>query len=176
MDAMTPEQATFLFNFMAPAIKNEHNLTRAVIDAIPVANSEYRPDPNSKTAMEVAWHVVAAEQRFYGGIAGGEFDFNPIHRPDSVTTPSQIGQWYGDSFNNNFARSTKLSGEQLAKVLDFRGMFKMPAAAYFQFTLHHTIHHRGQLSTYLRAMGGQVPAIYGESYDSAAKKASQAKA
>jgi uncharacterized damage-inducible protein DinB len=47
--------------------------------------------------------------------------------------------------------------------------------AYFRFSLHHTIHHRGQLSTYLRAMGGQVPAIYGESYDSAAaKKAAQA--
>jgi uncharacterized damage-inducible protein DinB len=41
-------------------------------------------------------------------------------------------------------------------------------------TMHHTIHHRGQLSTYLRAMGSKVPAIYGESHDSAeAKKASQ---
>jgi uncharacterized damage-inducible protein DinB len=43
--------------------------------------------------------------------------------------------------------------------------------------LNHTIHHRGQLSTYLRPMGSKVPAIYGESYDSAqAKKAAQAQA
>jgi uncharacterized damage-inducible protein DinB len=39
------------------------------------------------------------------------------------------------------------------------------------FALNHTIHHRGQLSTYLRAMGGKVPPIYGESYDSALAKA-----
>jgi uncharacterized damage-inducible protein DinB len=50
-----------------------------------------------------------------------------------------------------------------------------PAVAWIQFSLNHSIHHRGQLSTYLRAMGGKVPAIYGESFDSAeAKKAAQA--
>jgi len=56
-------------------------------------------------------------------------------------------------------------------VIDFRGMFQLPAVAYLTFSLNHTIHHRGQLSTYLRAMGGKVPAIYGESYDSALAKA-----
>jgi len=69
----------------------------------------------------------------------------------------------------------KLSGEQLAKIVDFRGMFQMPAVMFLQFGLNHTIHHRGQLSTYLRPMGAKIPAIYGESYDSAqAKKAAQA--
>ena len=76
-----------------------------------------------------------------------------------------------------YCRLPKLSGEQLAKIVDFRGVFQMPAVAYLNFSLHHTIHHRGQLSTYLRAMGGKVPAIYGESYDSAeAKKVAQATA
>ncbi|MGO9841708.1 MAG: DinB family protein, partial [Candidatus Acidiferrales bacterium] len=47
--------------------------------------------------------------------------------------------------------------------------------SWFNFSLNHSIHHRGQLSTYLRAMGGKVPAIYGQSYDSeAAKKSAQA--
>jgi uncharacterized damage-inducible protein DinB len=175
MNAMTPEQATFLFEFMLPAVKREHSATRSVIDAIPAARNEYRPDPNSKTAMELAWHIAAAEQRFYGGIASGAFDFSPIHRPENVQTPRQIGEWYGESYSKNLERMTKLSGEQLAKTVDFRGMFQMPAVAFLQFSLHHSVHHRGQLSTYLRAMGGRVPAIYGESYDSAeAKKAAQA--
>jgi uncharacterized damage-inducible protein DinB len=175
MGAITPEQATFLLRFNLPAVKNEHKVTRSVIDAIPQSSGDYRPDPNSKTAMELAWHIVAAENRFYAGIADGAFDFTPNHRPDTVQTPAQIGRWYGDSFTKNFDRLTKLSGEQLARVVDFRGMFQLPAVAYLQFSLHHGIHHRGQLSTYLRAMGGRVPAIYGESYDSAeAKKAAQA--
>ena len=44
------------------------------------------------------------------------------------------------------------------------------AVAFLDFSLRHSIHHRGQLSTYLRAMGGKVPPIYGESHDSAAAK------
>jgi uncharacterized damage-inducible protein DinB len=64
----------------------------------------------------------------------------------------------------------------MTKVLDFRGMFQTPAVLFFQMAISHSIHHRGQLSVYLRPMGGKVPAIYGESYDSAeAKKAAQAK-
>jgi uncharacterized damage-inducible protein DinB len=41
--------------------------------------------------------------------------------------------------------------------------------------LNHTIHHRGQLSSYLRCMGAKVPSLYGESYDDAhARKTAQA--
>lgn len=69
---------------------------------------------------------------------------------------------------------TKLSGEQLIKMVDFRRLFERSAYTFLQTGLLHTVHHRGQLSTYLRPMGHQVPAIYGESYDSAeAKKAAQ---
>jgi len=175
MIPMTPEQASFLLQYSLPAVKNEHRTTRSIIEAIPKSNSDYRPDPNSRTAMELAWHVVAAEHRFYGGIVAGAFDFAPNHRPENVQTPAQIGQWYGDSFAKNFEGLSKLSGEQLTKIVDFRGMFQLPAVAYLNFSLSHTAHHRGQLSTYLRAMGGKVPAIYGESYDSAeARKSAQA--
>jgi len=86
-----------------------------------------------------------------------------------------LAQWFGDSFAKNFERLSGLTGEQLVKVLDFRGVFQLPAVMYLEFTVKHSVHHRGQLSTYLRPMGSKVPAIYGESYDSAeAKKAAQA--
>jgi uncharacterized damage-inducible protein DinB len=52
------------------------------------------------------------------------------------------------------------------KAIDFRGIFSLPAYAYLQSGISHTIHHRGQLTTYLRPMGARVPSIYGESYDS----------
>src|ERR1700739_227409 len=175
MTPITPENAPFLLQYTLPAVKNEHRTTRSIIEAIPQTNSEYRPDPYSKTAMELAWHIVAAQPRVYSGIVAAAFDFTPNHRPESVQTPAQIGQWYGDSFAKNFDALSKLSGEQLAQSIDFRGLFQLPAVTYLNFSLNHAIHHRGQLSTYLRAMGGRVPAIYGESYDSAAaKKAAQA--
>jgi uncharacterized damage-inducible protein DinB len=64
-----------------------------------------------------------------------------------------------------FQKLQALGGEQLAKVLDFRGLFQAPAAAFIQISINHTIHHRGQLTMYLRPMGAKVPSIYGESYD-----------
>jgi uncharacterized damage-inducible protein DinB len=171
MKPTTLDEAIFLRNYTLPAVQNEHRTTRAVIEAIPTTHQNYRPDPNSKTAMELAWHIAAAEHRFYKGIAAGAFDFTPNHRPEHVNTGPHIAEWYADSFARNIESIAKLSGDQLLKVIDFRGVLQMPAVTYLNFALNHSVHHRGQLSTYLRAMGGKVPAIYGESYDSALAKA-----
>jgi uncharacterized damage-inducible protein DinB len=175
MMQMSTEQTAFLLQLELQAQKNEHGTTKRVIEAIPADKSDYRPDPCSKTAIELAWHITAAEHRFLAGISAGAFDFSPIHRPESVKTPQDIANWLDHSFNENIQKMSAMTPEQAAKIIDFRGMFQWPAAAFSRFSLNHTIHHRGQLSAYIRAMGGRVPAIYGESYDSAeAKKAAQA--
>jgi uncharacterized damage-inducible protein DinB len=58
-----------------------------------------------------------------------------------------------------------MSDAKLAEEVDFFGMMKLPAVALLGIMIKHSIHHRGQLSTYLRAMGGKVPGIYGPSGD-----------
>jgi uncharacterized damage-inducible protein DinB len=60
-----------------------------------------------------------------------------------------------------------LFARQLTRPIDFRGIITLPAIAFLSIGLNHSIHHRGQLSMYLRPMGANVPAIYGESHDSA---------
>ena len=173
--SMQPEQAVFLMQLMMPALQNEHRTTKCVIEAIPSDKGDYRPDSNAKSAMELAWHIAAASQRFLAGVAAGGFDFTPTPRPESLRTAADIAEWYAEKFAKNHAAISALSGEKLSKVLDFRGVVQLPAVAYLQFNMNHEIHHRGQLSTYLRPMGSKVPAIYGESYDSAeAKKAAGA--
>jgi len=174
MNSMTPEQAAFLLQYHLPSVKNEYRTTSAIIAAIPTSNADYRPDPQARSAAEIAWHVAAAEHRFYGGIVSGAFDFNNIPRPEGGITPENILKFYSESFAKNFDNLTRLTPEQATKIIDFRGMFQFPAVAYLDFCIKHTVHHRGQLSTYLRAMGGKVPAIYGESYDSAEAKKSAA--
>jgi uncharacterized damage-inducible protein DinB len=177
MSSMQPEQATFLLHAISlPTLKRENATTIQVIQAIPLDKGDYRPEPIAKTALELAWHMAAAEHRFLEGIAAGEFDFTPNHRPDSVHNSADLADWYAKSFDTDYQRLAKLSGDQLVRIIDFRGLVQLPAVAYIQFNLHHIIHHRGQLSTYLRPMGGKVPNIYGESYDGTeARKAAQAK-
>ena len=75
---LTPDQAKFILGMALPALKNEHQTTRRVIEAIPLDRGEYRPDAVSKTALELAWHIAASEQRFFSGIPLGAFDFSPI--------------------------------------------------------------------------------------------------
>lgn len=174
---LTADQAELVLGLALPTLKNEHQTTKRVIEAIPLDKGDYRPDAISKSALELAWHIVAAEKRFFGAISAGAFDFTPMHRPESVRNSADIAAWFDESFAASIQKLQSLSGEQLVKSIDFRGIFQLPAVAFIQLGLNHSIHHRGQLSMYLRPMGAKVPAIYGESYDTAqARLAKEGKA
>jgi uncharacterized damage-inducible protein DinB len=172
-ETMTPDQALFLLqNVYLGPLKNESRTTKKILESVPADKAEYRPDPASRSAVELARHIAAADNRFLEGVINGVFDTNPAMIPENVKTPAEIAAWYEERFTKNFAALTKLTGEPLAKIVDFRGMFQRPAVTFVMMGLHHTIHHRGQLSSYLRCMGAKVPSIYGESYDDAqARKA-----
>ena len=172
MPEIQPEQAQFLLHVYLPMLQREHQITKGVIAAIPDGAGDYRPDPNAKSGMELAWHIVSTEARFLNAVVNGRFDFTPNPKPDSIQNAADLTRWYEQNFPQWLQRVENLPNEQLTKSIDFRGIFNLPAVMYLGFISNHSIHHRGQLSVYLRPMGGKVPAIYGESYDSAqAKKA-----
>src|SRR5580658_3293739 len=96
---MQSDEASFLLNAIyLPGLKNEHRLTKTVIEAIPLDKGDYRPDAISKSALELAWHIVAAEMRFMDALPAGEFDLSPRHRPDSVKNSQDLARWYADNF------------------------------------------------------------------------------
>lgn len=178
MNELTAEQAhLFLHHVLLRVLKVESRTTKLVIAAVPNRNLDYRPDPHSKTANELLRHIAAADNFFLKSVIDGVFVAGSVTIPESVRTPAEVAEWYGQLYASNFEALSELPSENLVKVLDFRGLFRAPAYTFIQSGLAHAIHHRGQLSTYLRPMGSKVPAIYGESYDSAeAKKAAQAQA
>lgn len=175
MSEMTAEQAhLFVHHVVLGTLKNESRTTRSVLAAVPNAHLDYRPEPCAKTANELLRHIASADNFFLKSIVDGVFAPGSVKIPEDVKTPEEIVEWYGSEYAKHFDAVTKLSGEQLIRMVNFRGLFERPAYTFLQAGLLHIVHHRGQLSTYLRPMGGKVPAIYGESYDSAeAKKAAQ---
>jgi len=175
---LNAEQAHILVQgVLLGIIKNESRTTKSVLAAVPNANLDYRPDSCAKTAIELVRHIAVAENRFLECVLTGVFNSSAPVLPPEMTTPAQVAEWYETNFLQNFDALSRLSGEQLIKPVDFRGMFTRPAYFFLQLCLVHSVHHRGQLSTYLRPMGSKVPAIYGESYDSAeAKRAAAAEA
>ena len=172
---LTPELAEFwLQDILLGALKNESRTTTKVFEAVPAERADYRPDTVSKTAMELVRHIAASEIRFLETTINAEFS-SASGLPENVKTPAEVAAWYSGNFARDFEKLTQLKGEHLMKITDFRGMFKLPAVAFLQLGMSHSIHHRGQLTAYLRCMGAKVPSIYGESYDDAqARKAAQA--
>jgi uncharacterized damage-inducible protein DinB len=163
---MTPEQATFLLNGVClPQIQNEQKTTRRIIEAIPADKSGYKPDPKAKSAFELASHIAGSECFFLNGAARGSFDPADGKIPESVKTPAELLQWYDENFAKAVARVTGMKADDLARMIDFHGVFNFPAVNYLSLMCSHSIHHRGQLSTYLRPMGSKIPKIYGGSAD-----------
>ena len=169
MAEMTADDARGLLQIYLGTLKNESRLTKRVLEAVPAPRSDYRPDPVSKSAIELVRHIAAAEPRFLNVVTTGEFSTQG-GIPETAKTPAEIAAWYDEQFTRAFDGLTRATTEQLLKTVNFRGMFEKPAVTFLIMGLHHTIHHRGQLSSYLRSMGAKVPSIYGESYDDAGSR------
>jgi uncharacterized damage-inducible protein DinB len=159
---MTPEQAKFTAQFFVQGLENEYGITKRVIAAIPETKKDYRPDPNARTAFELASHLASTEVWFLNAIAKGDLTPEDDKKFKSV---AEIVAYYDKEFPAALAKIKALPAEKLAQPLAAFGVFNYPTAVYLAFTNNHSIHHRGQLATYLRPMGSKVPNIYGGSFD-----------
>jgi uncharacterized damage-inducible protein DinB len=161
---MTSEQAKFLLDWTLPTLKQETATTAKVMAATPNANLDYRPSDRCMPAAELLWHIASADVMFLDGVVSGTFGKGP-EKPESVTSPSQISDWYTERMSAGIEKLSAFTPEEAGRILDFAGFMKAPAAGILTFSLGHSIHHRGQLSSYIRPMGGKVPSIYGPSAD-----------
>jgi uncharacterized damage-inducible protein DinB len=160
---MTPEFVLGYRAMMLDGITREAECTKKVIAAVPDAKSDYRPDPHARSAKELAWHLANTDVQFLDGIADLRFDMaSPENKPQ---TSAEVVAWYDGNIKRAIARVQELTADQLLTPVEFFGVFNLPAALYLGFLNNHSIHHRGELVTYLRPMGSKVPSIYGGSYD-----------
>jgi uncharacterized damage-inducible protein DinB len=160
---LTPEFILGYRAMMLDGLKREAECTKKVIASIPDAKSDYKPDAHARTAKELAWHLANSDIQFLDGIADLNFGMqNPEHKPQ---TSAEVAAWYDENVQRGIAKVEAMSAEQLLTPIEFFGVFNLPAALYLGFLNNHSIHHRGELATYLRPMGSKVPSIYGGSYD-----------
>jgi len=160
---LTPEFVLTYRAVMLDGIAREAECTKRVIAAVPDAKSDYRPDEHARTAKELAWHIANTDVQFLDGIADRNFKMeSPENKPQ---TSVDVVSWYDENIKRGIARVAGMTPEQLLTPVEFFGVFNLPAVLYLGFLNNHSIHHRGELATYLRPMGSKVPSIYGGSYD-----------
>ena len=162
---LTPEFALGLRHLMLDGLNREFETTKKVIAVIPDSKFDYKPDPNARSAWELAWHLASAEVQMLAGIADMKFTMEEPNPADKPSNTAELTAWYEKHFKQESARIAGLSAGQLMTRVDFFGAFNMPDVFYLGFVNNHSIHHRGALATYLRPMGAKIPSIYGGSYD-----------
>lgn len=164
---LSHDEAKLIAGYLLGDYQREMATTRAVIAAIPAGKEDYTPDGKSMSALKLAWHIVSADSWFLASIIAGEFKPGDSSIPPNLKSAADVVAWYDSNLPGVIEQANALTGEQVAKTLDFFGMMQAPAVAFISLMLKHSIHHRGQLSAYLRPMGAKVPGIYGPSGDSA---------
>jgi uncharacterized damage-inducible protein DinB len=172
---MNPQQAKSISEAMATLWQGEFPATVRVLSAVNDASRDYKPHPKSRTAWELATHIASADIWFIDCIAEGKFAFDPEKSKQAQARFGNVRDvvtFYEATFPDKLAQLRDLPPEALAETVDFFGMMQMSRAQWIGFANNHSVHHRGQLSAYLRAMGCRVPDIYGPSGD--AEKASAA--
>src|SRR5688500_5685237 len=108
--AVTPDQAVLILKTVGlPSLKAEHPVTKAVIWAIPSDKGDYRPDPVTRSAIDLAWHIVAAENRFLQAVADGKFDLTPRDRPADIRTGEDINRWHDERSQRDYERLKALT-------------------------------------------------------------------
>lgn len=139
--------------------------TRKVLERIP-ENSAYRPDPKSRTAREIAWLIVREEIVLGDGLEKGQLEWADVPAPPTM---KEVLATYEREHGNVSKKLHALDETRWEARVPFMwgGQVVMNETAYdnaWGFLLD-MIHHRGQLTTYLRPMGSTVPQIYGPSAD-----------
>lgn len=162
---MNAEQARGVLDVLTSTIEHESVATRKVIAAVGSGNRDYRPDPKSRTAWEIAVHTALSDIWFADSIINGKFEWHSDPpTPAEMTDPGAVAKWHESHLSERLAKLRAMTPEQLTRTVDAFGR-QAPAVAWLAMMNNHTIHHRGQLAAYLRAAGSRVPAIYGVSAD-----------
>lgn len=140
--------------------EHEAKTTQRVFARIP-EGSTYRPDPKSRTAQQIAWQMICEERFIVESLETGRMNWVPTPMP---ATMAEICAAYDEHVATMPARWLALPAERWNGTLDFGGKPRGASQMAWSF-LFDLVHHRGQITTYLRPMGSTVPSIYGPSGD-----------
>jgi uncharacterized damage-inducible protein DinB len=151
------------------SIKDETARTRRFLNAFPASASEMRPHETSQTAREVA-HTLCIEAAISTAAVTDTLDLSKMGAmPPAPATWGEVLTAFDGAYAGLIGALEKANDADMDKTVIFmtgpKQMGPMPKQALVQFMLSDHIHHRGQLSVYLRMSGSKVPSIYGPSRD-----------
>lgn len=144
--------------------------TRKTLERVPEDQLHFRPHEKSWTLRELAGHVAQVPGWLTVTLQTEELDIaQPFPQP-KLDTRADILAAFDAALAEARPALEAASHEDLMATWTMKmgenTIFSMPKIAVVRsFVMNHMIHHRGQLTVYLRLCGGSVPALYGPSAD-----------
>ena len=153
---------------LIPELRIEAATTRKLLERVPPSSLTWKPHPKSRPLGEIAAHIANIPGLFIASLLEDEFDHDS-YTAETDTVPAIL-----TTFDRNITRAHEVLGsltdERLLAPWKYRYgarvVFELPRLVVIRTAaLSHMIHHRGQLSLYLRMLNVPVPSIYGPSAD-----------
>jgi uncharacterized damage-inducible protein DinB len=150
---------------------HEAQTTRKHLQRLPADNLDWRPHEKSFTARGLASHIVECVGWVDSIFKMDELDFDPAaYKPYRAASVDDLLKTFDDKISGGTHTLAGVADADLTQPWRLKMMgkvrFEKPKSAVFRdFTLSHLIHHRGQLSVYLRLLNVPVPGSYGPTAD-----------
>ena len=162
---MNAQDARGVADFLIAEFEGEMPTTLSVIEAA-TGNLAYQPDAKSRSGLGLVRHIALEDEWLLNSVADGRFEPPPDDSDAcGIMGPADAIARYRERVPKALERVRAMSGENLLKTIDLFGAIQAPGVNFLSMAVKHSVHHRGQLSAYLRAMGSKVPGIYGPSAD-----------
>jgi len=146
----------------------EHPVFLRVLDAIPASGASYRPHDRSPSTEQLVWTLATELRSCLEAAKNFRAEWHGGPPPSLAEMRSLFEQWSSE-LTDVASRMDDASWNRTAEFYyQGRKVSEQPVGQFLWYILFDAIHHRGQLSAYLRPMGGSVPSIYGPSGDSRA--------
>lgn len=136
-----------------------HKQTTKIMAAAPNDKYDWKPCDSAMTLGELMNHLWIAEAGLVAAAKTGVF---PTEAPPQIKDTAALIAAFDKTHEEAIAAATALTAEELAEsVAPFGPDKAMSRSALLHLTHEHEIHHRGQLYTYLRIAGCEVPPLFG---------------
>lgn len=154
--------------WLLETFSREYGTTRRVVEAYPAAGAEYRPHERSSRAKDLVWTLATGYTALVEYVLGEEAAFTPTLAP-APTSWSATVRGLEDAHARFVKELEETPDGHLQSTIRSRvgptQEMDVPRSQLLWMLLLDQVHHRGQLSVYLRLAGGKVPSIYGPSAD-----------
>lgn len=149
------------------AFRKEHATTLKIMNAFPPSEGAFQPHPKSGSAVHLMWTFVM-EQQVMAAALDGTLRMPPSFEPPPETI-GEIIPIYEEGARKVEKALAEAPESRLSETVQFftgpKAIGDVPVQDVLWLFLMDSIHHRGQLSVYVRMKDGKVPSIYGPSLD-----------